>query len=140
MDAGVAFAAVACAHLGFQATVTLLVYPGFTGVGPAEWARFHEAHSRRIVPLVAVLYLGLLVTVPLALRDDPDPLTWLGAAGVGLALATTAVAAAPTHGRIGALPPGSPDLPARLRQLQVVDAVRCLGALVGAVGALLAVA
>lgn len=118
-------------HAGFQLTVTLVVYPAFRRVPAAAWTDFHAGHSRGIAPLVGVLYGGLLVTGGGALVTGPlDVALVVAVAGVGLALATTALVAAPTHGRLGA----GPD-PALLRRLLTADAVRTLGALVGLVGA-----
>lgn len=126
-------------HAGFQLTVSLVVYPAFPRVPGAAWTDFHAGHSRGIAPLVGVLYAGLLATASGVLVLGPRGVWLLVAlAGVGLALATTALVAAPTHGRLGA----GPD-PTLLRRLRRADAVRTLGALLGAAGAtghLLAVA
>ncbi|WP_148613487.1 hypothetical protein [Nocardioides rubriscoriae] len=129
MSPEVAFALVAAAHAGFQATVTALVYPALVEVGPAAWDVAHAHHSRRIVPLVAVLYAGLVATGVALVVHGPGVLGWVGLAGVAVALATTAVAAAPLHGRLRA---DTDDLRARLL---VVDRVRCAGAVVGALAA-----
>ncbi len=59
----VVLALVTTAHLGFQATVTVLVYPALAGLADEpSWARAHESHSRRITPLVAVLYPALVLS------------------------------------------------------------------------------
>ncbi len=129
MTPEVAFALVAAAHAGFQVTVTTLVYPALVEVGPAAWDDAHARHSRRIVPLVALLYAGLVATGVALVVHGPTVLGWVGLAGVAVALATTAVAAAPLHGRLRA---DTDDLRARLL---VVDRVRCAGAVVGAVAA-----
>lgn len=118
-------------HAGFQLTVSLVVYPAFARVPASAWADFHAGHSRGIAPLVGVLYAGLLATAAGVLVAGPVG-AWLVVAlvGVALSLGTTALVAAPTHGRLG---PG-PD-PALLRRLRRADAVRTVGALVGIAGA-----
>lgn len=122
------------AHLGFQLTVTLVVYPALADVGPDRWARAHDAHSRRITPVVAVVYVGLLAAVAAALLDGPVGTgTLVAAAGAGLSMALTAFGAAPLHGRLGR----GHDV-GRVRRLLVVDRLRLVGAVVGAVGAVAA--
>jgi hypothetical protein len=132
MTPATAFALVAAAHAGFQLTVTVLVYPALVEVGPAAWDLAHARHSRRIVPLVAVLYAGLLGTGGALVLDGPEALGWVGLVATAVALATTAVAAAPLHGRLRA------DTDDLRRRLLVVDRVRCAGAVVGAVAAVAA--
>lgn len=136
MDGGagwaVAVVVAAALHAGFQLTVSLVVYPAFARVPAASWSAFHAGHSRGIAPLVGVLYAALLATAAGALVVGPvTPALLVGLAGVGLALATTALVAAPTHGRLGA----GPD-PALLARLRRADAVRTVGSLVGVVGTL----
>ncbi len=126
---------VAAVHAGFQVTVDLLVYPALAEVPPDQWARAHAAHSRRITPLVAVLYPAVVLALAWVLVTRPDePGAWIVAAGAGTALAVTALSAAPTHGRLSTAP--ADDRPALLRTLARADRVRTLGALVCLVGAL----
>lgn len=126
---------VAAAHLGFQATVTVLVYPALREVAPDDWARGHAQHSRRIVPLVAVLYLPLVALLAWAAMGHPaEPGTWLAVAGGVLSVGTTAAVAAPLHGRLGGAV--SRDDRARLtRRLLAADRVRTAGALLCVAGA-----
>ncbi|MCH1865800.1 hypothetical protein [Nocardioides sp. CFH 31398] len=132
MGWAIAWLAATGLHAGFQLTVTLVVYPAFRRVPAAAWTDFHAGHSRGIAPLVGVLYGGLLVTgVGVLVAGPLDVALLVALAGVGVALATTALVAAPTHGRLG----GGPD-PALLRRLLAADVVRTLGALVGLAGAL----
>lgn len=133
MSAVIAFALVATAHAGFQTTVTLLVYPALVEVGREAWDRAHARHSRRIVPLVALLYAGLLATGCVLVLDGPDAAAWVGLVATAGALVVTAVAAAPLHGRLRA------DTDDLRRRLLVVDRVRCACAVVGAVAAAVAV-
>ncbi len=131
---------VAAAHLGFQATVTMLVYPALREVAPDDWTRSHARHSRRIVPLVAVLYLPLVALLAwVAVTHTGDPGTWVAVAGGALSVGTTAAVAAPVHGQLGGAV--SRDDRARLtRRLLAADRVRALGALVCLSGAVLLVA
>ena len=129
---------VAASHVGFQLTVDLVVYPALGEVGPEGWARAHAGHSRRITPVVAIVYLPLVLVLGWAVADRPDAVgTWLALAGGLLSVATTAAVAAPIHGRLSSV-----DADARsvlLARLSRADRVRTLGAVVGVVGAVLLV-
>lgn len=132
----VALAVATTLHLGFQGVVTLLVYPALADLDTAAWTAAHERHGRRITPIVGVVYGLLLLACAVRLRDPIDLGTWVAYAGSAVALLTTAVAAAPTHGRLGAL--GDPAHRGPLvRRLLVVDRVRFAGTVVAAAGALL---
>jgi hypothetical protein len=133
VSAVVAFAVATAWHAGFQLTVTLLVYPVLARRSSEEWRAAHDRHSRAIAPLVGVLYLAVLVTGGLLVASGPDRLGWLALALTGLALATTALAAAPVHGR---LTDRDDVLVARLL---VADRWRCAFAVLGAVAATAAV-
>jgi hypothetical protein len=89
-------------HAGFQATVSVLVYPALAQVRDQDFPMAHDAHSRRITPLVALVYGGLAVACGQSLRSEPGStgvrVAVLGSAGAGL---VTAAVAAPTHGRLG---------------------------------------
>ena len=126
----------AALHLGFQLTVTLVVYPALADVPPASWERAHADHSRRISVVVAVAYLPLLGVGVWALLAGPVSAGLVVAAvGAAVSFLTTAAVAAPTHGRLGS---GRTD--ALVRRLLVADRVRLLGAATCLAGALLAVA
>jgi hypothetical protein len=101
-SAGVALVAATGVHAGFQAVVTLLVYPAFAEVPVEHWSRFHKAHSRRIAGIVVVVY-GLLVASSVwILVAGPRNAATLAAVGfAALSMLTTAAAAAPAHGRLG---------------------------------------
>lgn len=97
----------AAVHLGFQATVTLLVYPvllerGRKGDG---WASVHSAHTRRITPLVVLVYGALVPPVVVtAWRVLAGEAGWGATLAVAAALAAfvaTAAVAAPAHGVLG---------------------------------------
>ena len=122
----VALLGAAGVHLGFQLSVTLLVYPALARVPAPDWARAHAAHSRAITPLVAVVYGTLVLVGGWALVARwPDAWTLVAAAGAGLSFVATALVAAPTHGRLTS---GRDD--ALLRRLLAADRVRTLGAVV----------
>jgi hypothetical protein len=130
----VALLVATAGHAGFQLTVTLLVYPALVGVRPADWTTSHGAHSRRITPLVAVLYAAALTAGVGAVLSSPrSPGVWVAALGTAGALLVTAAAAGPTHGRLAA---GRTD--ALVSRLLAADRIRLLLALVAVVGAVLA--
>ncbi len=125
---------VAAAHLGFQLTVDLVVYPALGDVGADGWAFAHERHSRRITPVVAAIYPPLVAGLVWAVLAAPGkPGAWLAAAGGLLSVATTAAGAAPTHARLASV--GAADRPALLGRLDRADRVRSLGAVICVAGA-----
>lgn len=121
-----------CLHAGFQLTVTALVYPALARVEEARFARAHALHSRAIVPLVALVY-GLVVVAGLgAVISRPTSLlAWAAGAASAVALGTTALRAAPLHGRLGWRGPK----PALVRSLLRADRVRTTFALLAVVPA-----
>lgn len=123
----------AAAHLGFQLTVTLVVYPALAAAPAEVWAAVHAAHSRRIAPLVGVLYAGLLIAAVGALLRVPSPGTVVAAAALAAAIALTATVAGPLHVRLGR---GREEH--LLQRLLRVDRGRTLVALVALVAAVLA--
>lgn len=122
------------AHAGFQVTVTVLVYPQLARVEESAWTATHARHSRLIVPLVGLLYAGLLGTGAWVLATGPHPLALASLVCAAGCLAVTALGAAPLHGRLDAPHPGL------LRRLLVVDRVRAGLAVAAAALAALAVA
>lgn len=123
--------AAAFLHLGFQATVTALVYPNFALIGDADWPAFHATHSRRITPVVALVYGLVVVAGVMAVVDGMTAWRVVGLTGHGIALLTTAAVAAPAHGRLG----GGRD-PDVLARLVAADRVRLVGATVAAAAAI----
>ncbi len=130
--------AATCLHAGFQLTVTVLVYPALARVPVEAWAVEHDRHSRRITPLVAVVYAGVLVTAAGALLTSPSyavgPAVAVALAGHALTLGVTAAVAAPLHGRLGRGRDAS-----LVRRLVVADRVRAAGVVVALAGATAAV-
>lgn len=133
MDASHAGLAAATAlHAGFQLAVTVLVYPALAAVPSESWCDRHAAHSRRITPLVAVVYAGLVAACAGVLLDEPSAVQALSVVASGVSLGITATVAAPAHRLLGR----SAD-PGVLRRLIVADRVRCSAAVVAAALALL---
>ncbi|WP_249998868.1 hypothetical protein [Actinoplanes sp. M2I2] len=131
-SAATALLTATAVHLGFQATVTALVYPALARVPAEQWTAAHRAHSRAITPVVAVVYGSLLVACGWALWSDPSVWTWVAVAATAVAMAVTAFAAAPAHGRLG----HGHDAD-RIRRLLRADRVRALAAAVALVAALI---
>lgn len=88
-------------HLGFQAVVTVLVYPTFARIPDDDWGRAHAAHSRRIAPLVVVVYAGLAVAGVAWVRGGTGLAGAVSVTCAVLTVAVTAVLAAPAHVRLG---------------------------------------
>ncbi|MGA5302548.1 hypothetical protein ACPCHT_21655 [Nucisporomicrobium flavum] len=132
---GTALLAATAVHLGFQATVTVLVYPALARAGADRWPEAHRAHTRAITPLVALIYGGLVVAGCWALLTGPGPWTWVALAATAAAALVTAFAAAPAHQRLGA----GHD-PRRIAGLLRADRARLAAALVAASAAVIATA
>lgn len=129
----VALLAASTLHLGFQLTVTVVVYPAL--LRAPDWDAAHSAHTRAITPVVVLVYAALVLCGAWALVATwLDPWVLLAVAGAGTAMLATALVAGPTHGRLG-----SGKDPELLRRLTTSDQVRTLAALVCALGAVLAV-
>lgn len=131
---GTALLAATTLHLGFQATVTAIVYPALARVPAAGWAGAHRAHTRAITPVVAVVYGGLAVAGGWALLSTPGGWTLVALAATAVAVLVTAAVAAPAHQRLGA----GHD-PRRIGRLLRADRFRAAAALVAAVAAVIAV-
>jgi hypothetical protein len=130
----VALLAATGLHAGFQATVTVLVYPALARVRAEDWSTAHDVHSRSITPLVAIVYGAAVVACLGSVLTDPRSVgAWVAAAGTAGAVLVTAVAAAPTHGRLGR--GRTPEL---LGRLLAADRLRLVGALVAFAGAIAA--
>ena len=129
---------VAGAHLGFQLTVDLVVYPALGEVASGAWARAHAGHSRRITPVVALVYVPLVLVLGwVALVEPRDVATWVAVAGGLASVGVTAAVAAPIHGRLSSV--DADERSVLLARLGRADRVRTAGAVVCAVGAVLLV-
>lgn len=99
--AAAALVAAASLHLGFQATVTLLVYPALARSRGAGWEVQHPAHTRSVTPLVVVAYGAMLAACAWALLLRPDDVAvWVTAGSFAATAGITATTAAPLHGRL----------------------------------------
>ena len=128
----------AAAHLGFQLTVDLVVYPALAEVGPDRWTSAHAGHSRRITPVVALVYVPLVLVLGWAGVAEPGEVgTWVAVAGGLLSVVATAAVAAPIHGRLSSVDPDERSV--LLGRLARADRVRTVGAVVCVVGAVLLV-
>lgn len=114
-------------HLGFQAVVTIVVYPGLASLPPQDWARGHAAHSQRMIFVVVPVYAATVIALAWALAtlDISTPLV-ITAGALILVWATTAFAAAPIHHRLSVDGP----IPKLLSRLRRIDAIRLIGAAV----------
>lgn len=131
----VALAVTAALHAGFQVTVSTLVYPALAEAPAAAWRSVHDRHSRRITPLVAVVYAAALVATAGTVLTGLTAATGVSVIATGVAMGLTAALAAPIHGRLGRTE--EPD-PVLLHRLLVVDRLRALAAVVAALAALAA--
>jgi hypothetical protein len=114
----------AAVHLGFQATVTAVVYPALARVPAAQWPGAHRAHTRAITPVVVVLYGALVTAGAWALVSGPDGWTAVALGAVAVTVLVTAFGAAPAHSRLG-----EGHDPARIRRLLRVDRIRAAAAM-----------
>jgi hypothetical protein len=99
--AELALVAATAVHAGFQLTVTAVVYPALAAVPASQWSTAHDAHGRRITPVVGLVYLPLLAALAGAVRHDRRRPTLLAAAASLGSLALTASVAGPLHGQLG---------------------------------------
>ena len=98
--AATAFLAAAAAHAGFQATVTLVVYPTLSHVRAAHWRQWHDRENQAVRPLVAAAYLALAGTGAWWLATDWSALAVVAVVLAALSMGVTAVLAAPLHRRL----------------------------------------
>jgi hypothetical protein len=136
VSAETALLAATALHAGFQLTVTVLVYPVLAATPPRAFARSHTLHSRRIVPVVGLVYVVLAASCLWLLVAGPrTPATLAACALSAVAAGVTTLVAAPTHGRLGTHGPR----PSLLRQLVRSDRLRCVAAVAALVAAVVAV-
>jgi hypothetical protein len=127
--AAASFLGATALHLGFQLTVTLVVYPALARA--ESWERAHAAHTRAITPLVVAVYAALVGSSAWVLVErETGGWVTVGIAGAGVSLLVTALVAGPAHGRLS-----SGRDPKLLRRLVVADLVRTAAALVAVVAA-----
>ena len=114
-------------YTGFQATVRLVVYPQFRGVGSADFVAYETSHQQRISSLVGPLFAALIVgTAAVWLRGPEGAPIWAAPAATCLLvviLGVTGLLAVPLHRRLGA---GFDE--ATYRRLLLVDSIRLAAA------------
>jgi Domain of unknown function (DUF1772) len=98
--AATAFLVAASIHVGFVATITMLVYPALVRVRAAHWRQSHDRHRRSIVPMVAAVYVAVAGAGAWWLAVDWSTLAAIAVALAVLSMAVTAVLAAPLHRRL----------------------------------------
>jgi hypothetical protein len=125
-------------HAGFQLTVTFVVYPGLADVQPDLWPVAHARHSRRITPLVALVYGAALACCVGVLINSGGNTTIqltgmvIAIAGTVAAIAVTAFCAGPTHRRLA-----SGLAPVLIDRLLSCDRWRTAAAVLALAGAVL---
>ena len=127
-----AFVAATALHLGFQATVTTLVYPTLARVRAAHWRQEHDRHSRSIVPIVGVVYLALVGAGVWLMAVDRSPAAVVGVVAAAATILVTAAVAAPVHRRL------TRRDDRLIGQLLRADRLRLAGAVVALAAALVA--
>lgn len=100
----VGYAVAALAYAGFQWTVQVLVYRQFPAVPAQAFPAYESGHARRVVQLVAPLFLGLAAAVSALLLRPPDGVgvthRLLAAGLLAVLLGVTGLRAAPLHRRL----------------------------------------
>jgi ATP/ADP translocase len=121
-------------HLGFQAVVTIVVYPGLVNLAPEDWERGHAAHTHRMIIIVIPVYAALTIALGWALATvsfSPALIVTTGA--LLIVWVTTALVAAPIHHRLST---GGPTQKL-IRNLRRADTFRLIGAAVACGAAIL---
>lgn len=120
-------------HLGFQAVVTIVVYPALVNLAPDDWERGHAAHTHRMITVVIPVYAALATALGWALATVSYSLALIVTTGAVLIVGlTTALVAAPIHHRLSI---GGPTQKF-LRDLRRADTFRLICAAVACGAAL----
>ena len=120
-------------HLGFQAVVTIVVYPGLLSLAPDGWECGHAAHTRRMIIVVIPVYAAVAISLGGALATVCcSPALFVTAGALLIVGVTTALVAAPLHHLL------SVDGPTQklIRNLRRADTLRLIGAAVACGAAL----
>lgn len=115
-------------HLGFQLTVSFVIYPAL-----ADAPETHNAHGRRITPVVVVVYGLLAGACGWAVLTEPHGWTIVSVVAAAVAALLTAFGAAPLHGRLGKQ--WSRPL---VHRLLLIDRLRTVAAAVAVIAAIVA--
>ena len=122
-------------HLGFQAVVTIVVYPGLLNLAPGDWDRGHAAHTRHMIIVVIPVYAAVAITLGWSLATACcSPALFVTTGAILIVFATTAIVAAPIHHLLSVRGPTQK----LTRDLRRADAVRLIGAAVACGAALFA--
>lgn len=120
-------------HLGFQAVVTIVVYPGLVNLAPDDWERGHADHTHRMIIVVIPVYAALTMALGWALATLSFSAALIVTTGALLIVGlTTALVAAPIHHRLST---GAPTQKL-IRNLRRADTFRLIGAAVACGAAL----
>lgn len=137
----VALLASSALHLGFQSTVTTLVYPEVYSVPRREVPAVQERHARTIAPLAAAVYLPVLASAAWAgiatARHPGAPGRLAGilaSVGAAIPIVTTA-STLPLHVAVASEP-----TPGRIQGILAADRARTVTAAVTTVAAMRALA
>jgi hypothetical protein len=102
---------------GVAWVVQVVVYPAFRLVGPQEWARYHDAHTRAITRVVVLPWAVQGISTVALLLVPPRGSLLAAVVLAVLALVTvvaTSAVAVPAHNRLSARPDAG-DLAVLLR-------------------------
>jgi hypothetical protein len=120
-------------HLGFQAVVTIVVYPGLVNLAAEDWERGHAAHTHLMIIVVIPVYAALAIALGWALATISCSTALTVTTGAVLIVGvTTALVAAPIHHRLST---GGPTQKL-IHKLRRADTVRLIGAAVACGAAL----
>ncbi len=120
-------------HFGFQAVVTIVVYPGLVNLAPDEWERGHAAHTHRMIIVVIPVYAALAIALGWAFATVSwSPALIVTTGTVLIVWVTTALVAAPIHHRLSV---GGPTQKL-ICNLRHADTFRLIGAAVACGAAL----
>lgn len=120
-------------HLGFQAVVTIVVYPGLADLALKDWERGQAAHTHRVVIVVIPVYAALVIALGWVLATVRYSPALIVSAGALLTVwVITALVAAPIHHRLSTRGP----TPKLIRNLRRADTFRLIGAAIACGAAL----
>ncbi len=120
-------------HVGFQVTLSVVVYPALVQIPPASWRTAHGNYWLRVVPLIALVYVLAALACAGVLFTGATASAWVASVATTTTIGLTVLAAIPLHRRLEL----APDV-ALLRRLTILDRVRTAVALVALVGAVVA--
>lgn len=121
------FVVASALYTGFQWTISVVVYPQFSRVGPEDFVAYERRHQHLVSIAVGPLFVLLgLSALALLVHPPHDGPRWVAVTAVllvGVVLVTTALAAVPLHRQLSS----GYDAEAH-RRLRAVDSVRLAAA------------